>query len=101
MAQAVSRRLSSAAVWVRALFRSWGICGGQSGTGAGFLQILRFPLPIIIPAIAPQSSSFIWGWYNRPVAAAVPSGLSLTPLRIIIKARSEYLPVKICANLYN
>jgi hypothetical protein len=30
-----------------------------------------------------NSSSIIWGWYNRPVVAAVPSGLSLTPLRII------------------
>jgi hypothetical protein len=31
-----------------------------------------------------QSPSFItWGWYNRPVVAAVPSGLSLTPLTII------------------
>jgi hypothetical protein len=34
---------------------------------------------------APQSpSSIIWGWYNRPVLAAVPSGLSLTPLILII-----------------
>jgi hypothetical protein len=41
---------------------------------------------IFIPPTAPQpSSSNIWGWYNRPVVAAVPSGLSLTPLRIIIK----------------
>jgi hypothetical protein len=41
-------------------------------------------LPIFIPPIAPQSSSsIIWGWYNRPIVAAVPSGLSLTPLRII------------------
>jgi hypothetical protein len=28
---------------------------------------------------------FIWGWYNRPIVVAVLSGLSLTPLRIIIK----------------
>jgi hypothetical protein len=48
------------------------------------LRVLRFPLPICIPPIAPQSpSSAIWGWYNRPVVAAVPSGLSLTPLRRI------------------
>jgi hypothetical protein len=41
-------------------------------------------LPIFIPPIAPQSpSSIIWGWYNRPVVAAVPSGLNLTPLTII------------------
>jgi hypothetical protein len=36
---------------------------------------------MFIPPISPQSpSSIIWGWYNRPVVAAVPSGLSLTPL---------------------
>jgi hypothetical protein len=46
---------------------SCGICGGQSGTGAGFLQVLRFPLQIRIPQIAPQSSSsssIIWGSYS-------------------------------------
>jgi hypothetical protein len=55
------------------------------GAGAGFLQVLRFPLPIFIPPIAPQStSSIIWDLYNRPEVAAVPSGLSPTPLIIII-----------------
>jgi hypothetical protein len=45
-------------------------------------------LSVFIPPIAPQSpSSIIWGWYNRPEVAAVPSGLSLTLLRIIIKKR--------------
>jgi hypothetical protein len=28
------------------------VCGGQSGTGAGFLRVLRFPLSIIIPPIS-------------------------------------------------
>jgi hypothetical protein len=63
------------------------VCGGQSGIGAGFLRVLRFPLPIFIPPIAPQSpSSVIWDWYNKPIVAAVPSRLtvSLTPLIIII-----------------
>jgi hypothetical protein len=49
-----------------------GICGGPSGAGAGFLRVLRFPLPIFIPPIAPQSPSPIfWGWYNRTEVAAV------------------------------
>jgi hypothetical protein len=78
----VSRWRPTAAARVRAWVWSYGICGGQSGAGAGFLRVLRFPLPIFIPPNAPQSpSSIIWGWYNRPVVAAVPSGLSLTPLR--------------------
>jgi hypothetical protein len=38
-----------------------------------------------IPPIAPQSpSSIIWGLYNRPEVAAVPSRISTTPLIIII-----------------
>jgi hypothetical protein len=54
-------------------------------SGTDFLRVLRFPLPISIPPITPQSpSSIIWGWYNMPEVAAVPSGLSLTPLRAII-----------------
>jgi hypothetical protein len=51
--------------------------------------VLWFPLPIFIPPISPQSpSSIICGWYNRPVVAAVPSGLCLTPLRRIIKRKT-------------
>jgi hypothetical protein len=81
--QAVSRWLPTA-VRIRSYVKSCEICGGQSVAGAGFLRVLRFPLPILTPPIAPQSpSSIIWGWNNRPVVAAVPSGLILTPLRII------------------
>jgi hypothetical protein len=86
IAQAVSRRLPTAAVRVRARIWSCVICSGQSGAGAKIPRVLRFPLPILIPPIAPQSpSSIIRGWYNRSVVAAVPSGLSHTPLRIITK----------------
>jgi hypothetical protein len=51
IAQAVSRWLPTAAARVRALVWSSGICGGQNGAGAGFLRVLRFPLPIFIPPI--------------------------------------------------
>jgi hypothetical protein len=78
IAQAVSHWLPTVAAQVQAWVWSCGICDGQNGAGAGFLRVLRFPLPICIPPTAPQSPpSVIWGWYNRPVVAAVPSGLSL------------------------
>jgi hypothetical protein len=93
IAQAVSRWILTAAARVRAQVWSCAICGGQSGAGAGFLQVLRFPLPMIIPPIAPQSpSSIIWDWYNRSAVAAVPSGLRLTPLRLII--------IDVCVRLF-
>jgi hypothetical protein len=56
IAQAVNRRLPTATATVRARVWSSGICSGQSGAGAGFLRVLRYPLPIFIPPIAPQSS---------------------------------------------
>jgi hypothetical protein len=85
MAQAVSRWLPTAAARVPARIMSCGICGGQSVTGAGFLRVLRFPLPILIPPTAPHSSSSITrDRYNRPIVATVPSALGLTPIIIII-----------------
>jgi hypothetical protein len=68
IAQTVSRRLPNAAACVRARIRSYGISGGQNGTGADFLRVLQFPLPILIPPTAPHSSPIIRGWYNRPVS---------------------------------
>jgi hypothetical protein len=53
VAQAVSRWLPTAAARVR-VRATCGVCGEQSGTGAGFLRVLRFPLPII-PPISPSS----------------------------------------------
>jgi hypothetical protein len=66
IAQAVSRRNPFSAARVRARFKSDGIYGGQSGTGAGFLRVLRFPLPGLIKTTAPHSSSIVRGWYNKP-----------------------------------
>jgi hypothetical protein len=57
-----------------------------------FLWVLQFPLPIIILPIAPQSpSSIFWGWYNRPVVTAVPSGLRLKTLRRIKYKKKPFL----------
>jgi hypothetical protein len=59
-------------------------------------------MSIFIPPTAPQSPlSIIWGWYNRPVMAAVPSGLSLTALKIIIKENNKiYRTSSIALSLY-
>jgi hypothetical protein len=76
--QTVSRRLRNTAVRFRSVVRSRGNCGGQNGTGVGFLLVLRLPLPILIPPNAPYSCT-IRGWYSRPLKAGVPGRLSLFP----------------------
>jgi hypothetical protein len=50
---AVRRWFPTAAARVR-VRAACGVCGGHSGTGSGFLRVLRFPLPII-PPISPLS----------------------------------------------
>jgi hypothetical protein len=67
IAQAVTRRLPTAAARVLAQVRSCGICCRQSGTGVGFLRVLQFPLPILISPTTPHSST-IRGWYDRPIS---------------------------------
>jgi hypothetical protein len=51
------------------------IYGGQISIGAGFLGVLQFPLPILIPPTVPHSSSLIRG----QLMADVSSGHNLTP----------------------
>jgi hypothetical protein len=77
--QAISSRLFTAAAPVRARFKTCRICGGHSGTAAGFLRVLRFPLPLIDPLIAQLSSPFIPGWCNRAINGSGNSGLGCTP----------------------
>jgi hypothetical protein len=49
------REIPTAAARVQTRVWSSGIYGGQSGTGAGFLRVLRFPLSIFIPPNSPSS----------------------------------------------
>jgi hypothetical protein len=58
IAQAVSRWLPTAAVRVQTPgVVMWDFVMDNSGAGAGFLRVIRFPLPIYIPSASPQSSS--------------------------------------------
>jgi hypothetical protein len=57
IAPVVSRWLPTEAARVRALGWFSGICGGQSGAGAGFLRVVLFPLPIFIAQNSPSSQS--------------------------------------------
>jgi hypothetical protein len=54
------------------------------GTGVDLLLVLWIPLPVLIsltPTLSPIIIIIIiiHGWYNRPIVADLPSGLSLTP----------------------
>jgi hypothetical protein len=72
VAQAISWLLSTAADRVRTQIRSCGICVEQNRSGADFLRVLLFFLPII-PPNASHLSLFIIvrGLYNWPVVASV------------------------------
>jgi hypothetical protein len=61
MAQAVSHQFLTTAAWVKLQVRLCMIFGGQNGTGAGFLQVLWFLLPI------PNYSTFI----NHPITDTI------------------------------
>jgi hypothetical protein len=58
--------LTVAAARFQSQARSCGICGGQSGTGVCFLQVLRFLLLLFILPNAAYTS-IILGEYNRPI----------------------------------
>jgi hypothetical protein len=67
IAYAVSRWLPTAAVRGSRPGLSCGILWWtKSSAGVGFLRVLRFPLPIFIPPIAPKIIIYHRGLYNRP-----------------------------------
>jgi hypothetical protein len=77
VAQTVSRRVPTTAARIQSQVRSCGICGEQSGSGTGFLHVLQFPLPILIPPNALYSSTGVDTICE--IVADVPRGHSLTP----------------------
>jgi hypothetical protein len=91
IAQAVSRRLPPSAARVRAQVRSCGVCSGRRGTGAAFLRVLRFPLPIFIPPIHHHLSSGA-GTIGQLVTD-VPNGLRHTPPQETKKKTKKFFNV--------
>jgi ribosomal protein S14 len=81
VAEAVSRWLPTPAARVRARAEC-GVCGGQSGTGASFLRVLRFPLRIIPPISL--SSKSPGACTIGLLVAAVPSEANWTPSPTIL-----------------
>jgi hypothetical protein len=61
--QVVSLRRPKAAARIRARVSYCGICGGQSGSGVGFIRVLRFPCQFLFPPTpSHSSSSIVRGW---------------------------------------
>jgi hypothetical protein len=59
---------------------SYGICGGQSGIGAGFLLVLGFPCQFSFHRLLHTHISTGDGTIGQ-ILAGVPSGVSLTTLQ--------------------
>jgi hypothetical protein len=83
IAHTVNRWLPTVMTRGWAWVRSCGICSDQSGTGAGFLRVVWFPLSTIPLTTPHSSSSIIWGGTIDQIVANVQRRLSL-------KSRSLY-----------
>jgi hypothetical protein len=100
IAQPVSRRLPTAAARVRTEIRTCGTCGGQSGTGIGFLRVLQFPLLILlhihhqVDSVSPHSKKQKKKKrLLRNISFTLlrcPSHLSLLSLRVFTISRALY-----------
>jgi hypothetical protein len=79
IAQEVSRRIPTAVAPVPARVWLCGICGGQSGTWAGFLRVLRFPCQFSFHRLLHTHHLSSRAGTIGQLVTDVPSGLSLTP----------------------
>lgn len=70
IAQADDRSCLTTTVQVQFDVSLYGICGGQSNTGASFLEIQWFLLTILLQN-APFPSCIIWGWCSGQFTAQV------------------------------
>jgi hypothetical protein len=67
------------------------ICGARSSTGAGFLQVLRFPLPILIPQNAPYTTNTInQGWYHRSTSGCHTKWTRSHPISLIKEKKLKH-----------
>jgi hypothetical protein len=98
--QAVSRLLPTAAARVRSQLKSCEIYGGQGGAGVGFLRVLWFPLPILIPPTPPHPSSIVRGWYNRLISGRRAKWTQSHPTSRILKRKHCCIEIQLLFNRY-
>jgi hypothetical protein len=80
IAQAVSRRLATAAARVKTQIRLCGICCGQNGTGTVFFEYFSFPCQFSFHRLLHIHHHLPFGTSTiGQLMADVPSGLSFTP----------------------
>jgi hypothetical protein len=79
IAQAVNRRLPTAAARVRAQVRSRGICGGQMTLGQVFSEYFGFPCQFSFHRLFHNDNLSSGAGTIGQTVADVPSGLSLNP----------------------
>jgi hypothetical protein len=77
--QVVSSRLPITVTWVRAQVNSYGICGGQSDTGEGYLEYFGFLCQFSFHRLLHIHRLSSGTGKIGQLVATVPSGLSLTP----------------------